>query len=184
MVAHLFTTWCTEEFKPTVETCCSVTQSCLTLCEPMDYRMPGFPILHCLPERGLLLRLTTQKNRLIGFPGGLNDKESACNSGDSGSISGLGRSTGEGKGYPLQYSDLYSPWDHKELDTTEWLSLSPCNTMQCNPSGSSDHGVLQVRILEWVTISSSRGFSRPRDRTQVYCIARKMLNKNIVLIIM
>ena len=62
------------------------------------------------------------------------------------------------------------------------LSLSPCNTMHCSPSGSSVHGVLQVRILEWVAISSSRGFSRPRDRTQVYCIARKMLNYNVISI--
>ena len=30
--------------------CCSVTQSCPTLCDPMDYSMPGFPVLHCLPE--------------------------------------------------------------------------------------------------------------------------------------
>ena len=33
-------------------------------------------------------------------------KESACNAGDLGSVSGLGRSPGEGKGYPLQYSGL------------------------------------------------------------------------------
>ena len=110
MVAHVFTTWCTEEFKPTVETCCSVTQSCLTLCEPMDYSMPGFPILHCLPETGLPLRLTTQKKRLIGFPGSLSDKESACNSGDSGLISGLGRSTRESNGNPLQHSFWKIPW--------------------------------------------------------------------------
>ena len=40
----------------------------------------------------------------------------------------LGRSPGEGKDYPLQYSSLEnsmdSPWGHKELDTTEWFSLS------------------------------------------------------------
>ena len=30
--------------------CCSVTQSCQTLCDPMDCSMPGFPVLHCLPE--------------------------------------------------------------------------------------------------------------------------------------
>ena len=30
--------------------CCSVTQSCLTLCDPMDCSTPGFPVLHCLPE--------------------------------------------------------------------------------------------------------------------------------------
>ena len=51
----------------------------------------------------------------MGFPCGSAGKESACNAGDLGSISGLGRSPGEGNGYPLQYSCLentmnYSPW--------------------------------------------------------------------------
>ena len=41
-----------------------------------------------------------------GFPCGSAGKESACNMGDLGSIPGLGRSPGEGKGYPLQYSGL------------------------------------------------------------------------------
>ena len=67
---------------------------------------------------------------MLGFPGGSVGQESACNAGDPGSILELGRSTGEGIGYPLQYSwpgelhGLYSPWGHKELDTTERLSLS------------------------------------------------------------
>ena len=57
-------------------------------------------------------------------PGGAEVKASACNVGDLGSIPVLGRSPGEGKGYPLQYSGLensvdYSPWSCKELDTTE-----------------------------------------------------------------
>ena len=30
--------------------CCSVAKLCLTLCDPLDYSMPGFPVLHCLPE--------------------------------------------------------------------------------------------------------------------------------------
>ena len=57
-------------------------------------------------------------------------KESACNAnaGDLGSISGLGRSPGEGKGYPVQCSGLEnsmdSPWGHKESNMTERLSLS------------------------------------------------------------
>ena len=42
----------------------------------------------------------------MGFPCGWAGKESACNAGDLGSIPGLGRSPGEGKGYPLQYSGL------------------------------------------------------------------------------
>ena len=46
----------------------------------------------------------------IGFPGGRAGKASACNVGDLGLIPGLGRSLGEGKGYPLQYSGLEIPW--------------------------------------------------------------------------
>ena len=42
----------------------------------------------------------------MGFPCGSAGKESACNVGDLGSVPGLGRSPGEGKGYPLQYSGL------------------------------------------------------------------------------
>ena len=42
----------------------------------------------------------------LGFPGGLNGKESACNTGDLGSISGSGRSPGEGNGNPLHSSIL------------------------------------------------------------------------------
>ena len=41
---------------------------------------------------------------VIGFPGGSEGKASACNARDLGSIPGSGRSPGEGKGYPLQYS--------------------------------------------------------------------------------
>ena len=54
-----------------------------------------------------------------GFPCGSGGKESACNAGDLGSVPGLGRSPGEGNGYPLQYSGLensvglYSPWSRR-----------------------------------------------------------------------
>ena len=47
----------------------------------------------------------------MGFPGGSADKESSCNAGDLGSIPGLGRSPGEGKGYALQYSGLEKSMD-------------------------------------------------------------------------
>ena len=48
----------------------------------------------------------------MGFPGGSAGKESACNAGDLGLIPGLGRSLGEGKGYPLQYSGLENSMDY------------------------------------------------------------------------
>ena len=65
----------------------------------------------------------------MGFPCGSAGEEFICNAGDLGLIPGLGRSPGEWKGYPLQYSGLensmdYSPWGHKESDTTEQPSLS------------------------------------------------------------
>ena len=70
---------------------------------------------------------------LKGFPGGSDDKESACNAGDLGLIPGSGRSPGEGNGNPLQYSCLENPMDRgawqatvhgvtKNQDTTERLT--------------------------------------------------------------
>ena len=47
----------------------------------------------------------------LGFPGGSDSKETACNVGDLGSIPGLGRSPGEGNGNPLQYSCLENPME-------------------------------------------------------------------------
>ena len=66
----------------------------------------------------------------LGFPAGSDGKESACNAGALASISRLGRFPEGGHGNPLQYSCLentqgqrslasYSPWGHKESDTTE-----------------------------------------------------------------
>ena len=62
-----------------------------------------FPVQFLGPEDPL------EKDRLptpvfLGFPGGSAGKESTCNAGDPSSIPGLGRSPGEGMGYPLQYS--------------------------------------------------------------------------------
>ena len=59
----------------------------------------------CLNLSGLL-SISVDLGRQVGFPGGSDDKESAFNVGDLGSIPGLGRSPGEGNGNPLQYSYL------------------------------------------------------------------------------
>ena len=61
------------------------------------------------------------------------------------------------------------------------MSDSVCDTMNCNllgPPGSSVHGILQARILEWVAVSSSRGSSWHRDQTcisYVSCTGRQGL---------
>ena len=59
------------------------------------------------------------------------------------------------------------------------LHLILSDPMDCRPSGSSVHGILQARILEWAAMPSSRGSSRPRDWTWVSytsCIGRQVLN--------
>ena len=55
---------------------------------------------------------------MLGFPGGLDCKESACNAGDLGSVPGLGRSPGEENGYPLQYSCLENLMDRGAWQAT------------------------------------------------------------------
>ena len=74
-------------------------------------------------------------SRLLGFSGGSGDIESACITGDPGSIPGSGRSPGEGNDCPPTPGFLpgefhgqrslagYSPWSHKESDTTEQQTL-------------------------------------------------------------
>ena len=79
-----------------------------------------------IPQRGD--RLPTPV--FLGFPGGSDGKESACNAGDLGSIPGLGKSLRGGHDNPLQYSFLENThgqrrlvdYSCKELDTTERLS--------------------------------------------------------------
>ena len=72
----------------------------------------------------------------------------------------------------LQRGQLWHIWDigmrAKSCPTlaTPWTVARP---------GSSVHGILQARVLEWVAISSSRGCSRPRDRTCVCCFGRHIL---------
>ena len=55
---------------------------------------------------------------------------------------------------------------------SEVAQLCPtlCNPVDCNLPGSSIHGILQTRILEWVAISFSRGSSQFRDQNHIPCI--------------
>ena len=53
---------------------------------------------------------------------------------------------------------------------TQWRPI-PGDPIDCSPPGSSIHGILQARTLEWVAIPFSRGSSWPRHRSRVSCIA-------------
>ena len=68
---------------------------------------------------------------------------------------------------------LYNRWNKKGLPVC-YLVAKSCLTlwdpMDCGLPGSSVHGISQVRILKWVVMSFSRGFSQPRDQTHISCI--------------
>ena len=49
-----------------------------------------------------------------------------------------------------------------------------CDPVNCGPPDSSVHGILQAKILKWVAIHFSRGFSQPRDQTQVSHVAGRI----------
>ena len=79
----------------------------------------------------------------------------------------LGQSKPSGQSKPL------GTWIIGLCVCAKSLQLCPtlCNPMDCSSPGSSVHGILQARVLEWVAMPSSRGYSRPRDQTQVSCIS-------------
>ena len=114
-----------------------VTQSCPTLSDPMDCSPPGSSVRGIFQARVLewgaiasgynlqcrrpqfnswVRKVRWRRDRLptsvfSGFPCGPAGKESTCSVGDLGSIPGLGRSPGEGKSYPLQFSALENSMD-------------------------------------------------------------------------
>ena len=71
---------------------------------------------------------------------------------------------------------LSFPWAHQlALVVLVVAQSSPtlCDPPGCSPPGSSVHGILQARTLEWIAIPFTRGSSRPRNQTQVSCIASR-----------
>ena len=62
-------------------------------------------------------------------------------------------------------------WTHYACVLVSQSCLTLCDPMDCSPPGSSDHGILQVRTLEWIVIPFSRGSFQPRDQTLVSCIS-------------
>ena len=66
---------------------------------------------------------------------------------------------------------VHDHWKDQVLCLVAQSCPTLCDRMDCSPPGSSVHGILQARILEWVAMPSPRGSSQPKDRTQVSCIA-------------
>ena len=100
----------------------SINSSVLSLLYGPNLTSVGFPGISVSKENRpsfdfWVRKIHWRKDRLptpvlLAFPSGSAGKESACNVGDLGSIPGLGRSFGEGKGYPLQHSGLKNSMDY------------------------------------------------------------------------
>ena len=118
----------------------------------------------------------------FGIPGGSAGKESACNAGDLGLIPGLGRSPGEGSGYPLQYSGLENSVDYSmgsKRVRHDWATFTftpeirprVCHrtlwSERCPNSPGQSTGVGSHSFL--------LGSSQPRDLTLVSCVGRWIL---------
>ena len=74
----------------------------------------------------------------MGFPDSSAGKEFTCSVGDLGSIPGLGRSSGEGKGYPLQYSGLENSMDCIVYRVAKsQTQLSDFHSLKCNEKNTS-----------------------------------------------
>ena len=128
--------------KDTTCVCAKLLQSCLTLCDPMDCSPPGSSVHETLQARTLESVATLPPGDLpnpgieprshvsctgrwvlycwrhLDLPGGSDGKASACSAGDPGLIPGLGRSSREGNGNPLQYSRLENPMDRGAWQAT------------------------------------------------------------------
>ena len=79
----------------------------------------------------------------MGFPGGSDGKESACNAGDLGLITGLGRSPGGGHGNPLQYSCLENLMDRGDW----WATVHGVTKSQARLSDQAQHELVKLVSL-------------------------------------
>ena len=70
---------------------------------------------------------------------------------------------------------FWGSYPHGFCDKLLQLCPTLYDTMDCSLPGSSVHGIIQARILEWVAMPSFRGSSWPRDRIHVSCLGRQVL---------
>ena len=128
----------------------AISQSCPTLCNPLDCSPSGSSVHGIFQARKLLLLLLSRFScvQLCATPWTAAYQATPS----------MGFSRQE------DWSELPfpSPMHESESEVTQSCPTL-CDPMDCTLPGYSVHGILQARILEWVAISFSRGFSRPRD---------------------
>ena len=112
----------------------------------MDYSTPGFPVQHQIPEFAQAHVHRMPSNHFILCRPLLLSQHQGLFPGVSSS-------------HQFFFGFMKVKVKVKSCPTL-------CDPVDCSLPGSSVHGILQARILEWVAISFSRGFSQPRDRTR------------------
>ena len=124
--------------------CGSVAQSCLTLCDPMDCSPPGSSV-HGILQARILECVVIPFSRGSSPP--KDQIQVSCTAGR------------------IFYQLREALTEHTSCCYCFIAKSSPtlCNPMDCSPPGSSVHGILQARILQWVAYPFSRGSSRPRN---------------------
>ena len=69
---------------------------------------------------------------------------------------------------------------HSTVFSQSDVKVTQLHPTLCNPTDYTVYGIFQARILDWVAVPFSRGFSQPRDRTQVFCIAGRFFNSRAI----
>ena len=141
--------YCNLFFQLLLQGCVLVTQMCLTLCEPVDCSPPGSSVHEILQAR-ILCIIKAGSQYLVALAGSK----------------------------PIQAPDAYC-FFCTAFESPGPIQQSQCqstlyDSKDCSLPGSSIHGIFQARTLEWIAISFSRGFSQPRDQTQVSHIAGRL----------
>ena len=134
--------------------CCSVTQSCPTVCDPMASSMPGFSVLHYLPEPAQThVHWVSDAEIIIQ-----QEKDSSFMYWNSMMYPMIKKTF-------LLHIALFYRFMIVSFQFILWVFWrvlvtqscpALCNSVSCSPLGSSLRGILQARILEWVAIPFSK----------------------------
>ena len=171
-VSTVFVKAMSGEFKTFIKWKVLAAQSYLTLCGPMNYSLP------CSSVRGI------SQARILDWVAIFSSRGSSQLR-DRTWVSCLLHWQADSKS-PLQADSLPSEWRGK-YSSSVWVFVENVSvyafaqsgptlwdSMDCSPQGSSVHGILLARILEWVAINFSRGSSQPMDWTCISCIAGRV----------